>query len=290
MLYLVFERAAFKGKGVSSNNNITPISSPMKTKLSLLLTYLLLASFGLAGCNKHSSNDADKAKVQVGIDQEQQAANSGDVAAQYKLAERYVSGAGVTQDYTRAFKWFLKSAEGGNVEAMIQVADWLTYGRGVSASIEESNKWWRKAAEAGNAKAQHEYAQTFGLALKGLNWVMGSTPTEKEQNLSNWLSWLEKSAAQGYADAKYDLGMLYLLGIKKDPFTKGDKSELLIPPAPDKGVPLLLEAAKKNNWNAQWALAVLYQAGFGQIQPDSKLSDEWWGRLEAQSDAHTHSD
>ncbi len=258
----------------------------MKTKFLLSFGFILVGSLVLAACNKPSSSDITKAAIKADIDQVQQAADSGDGAAQFKLALRYEKGDGVTQDRVQAFKWFLKSAEGGNVEAMVQVADRLDYGTGIKTSSEEAKKWWKKAAEAGNAKAQYEHAQVYGFVDKGMNWVWGGA-TEEEQNLKNWIEWLEKSSTQGYAEAKYDLGMLYLLGVKKDAFASDAKGEFLMSSDPDKGVPLLLEAAQKDYWQAQWALAVLYQAGFGQTQPDPAKSKEWWDKLAAQSNART---
>jgi TonB family protein len=50
-----------------------------------------------------------------------EAAEQGDVNAQIKLGDAYVSGANVAKDYEEAVKWFSKAAEQGNIFAQIQL-------------------------------------------------------------------------------------------------------------------------------------------------------------------------
>ena len=48
---------------------------------------------------------------------------------------------------------------------------------------------------------------------------------------------------------------------------------------------LLTENAEAGYWESQYALAELYQAGYADIKPSQTKSNEWWQRLDAQTDA-----
>ena len=67
----------------------------------------------------------------------------------------YSNGAGVTQDYTQAFKWFLYAAEHDEpsekitTSAQQQLGLMYLEGRGVPANFAKSFKWLLKSAEGG---------------------------------------------------------------------------------------------------------------------------------------------
>jgi TPR repeat protein len=77
----------------------------------------------------------------------------------------------------------------------------------------------------------------------------------------------------------YRLGMTYLLG------ATDSSNQVLITQDIDKGVALLKDSAGSGYFRSQWALAVLYQAGFRVIKPDKELSDKYWKLFASQSAA-----
>ena len=92
----------------------------------------------------------------------------------------------------------------------------------------------------------------------------------------------------------YYLGMTYLLGAAPLPVPGsfgppiGEQSkEELIQPDMDKGIALLKRSADSGYFKSQWALAVLYQAGYRAIKPDKGLSDKYWKLLSDQTGVET---
>ena len=61
-----------------------------------------------------------------------QAANQGDVIAQYNLGALYDSGEEVPQDYIQAFKWYKLAAEQGDESAQYNIATMYDEGQGVA--------------------------------------------------------------------------------------------------------------------------------------------------------------
>jgi TPR repeat protein len=218
------------------------------------------------------------------LDDLRQAAERGDAKAQYDLAKQLDSQ---DPDATKAFSWYLKSATAGNVSAMVEVARRYRNGTGTQASADNAKPWWEKAAQAGDAEAQYEHARTFGFVYRSGLIIFGQDSQDLSEGAREFVSWLRKAADQHYAKAQHELGMAYLLGSQH--VERGTK-QTLIEREPDKGLPLLLAAAGAKYWQSQWALAVLYQAGYGAIRPDRALSDRYWAELDAQSDPEVQYD
>jgi TPR repeat protein len=215
------------------------------------------------------------------LDALKKAAEGGDAKAQLDLAKRFFKGDGVDQNPTTAFGWALKSAENGNAEAMNVVALAYDEGAGVTKDEDKSNSWTKKAAGAGHPEAQLRYARTFGDAYRR-PYILGDKDQQPE-NARQYIEWLEKSARQNNLQAKYLLGMTYLLGATPLLDFQG-KEKKVIEPDTEKALPMLKEAADAGYWQAQWALAVLYQSGFGKISTDKAESDKYWKLMTAQTD------
>ncbi len=88
------------------------------------------------------------------------AAEQGKVRAQSDLAQMYMDGRGVTQDYAEAMKWYRKAAEQKDGNAQYQLGRMYEEGLGVTKDLAEAKKWYRMAA-----KLLHSYA---GRALERL--------------------------------------------------------------------------------------------------------------------------
>lgn len=214
------------------------------------------------------------------LDALRKAAEGGDTKAQFDLATRFDTGAGGDGSLEKAFEWFLKSAEGGNVAAAVEVAKRLEEGAGVQRDTDKSKPWWKKAAEAGNAEAQYHHARTFGSTGRGGSYIWGE-PSDLQENAKRYMDWLNKSAAQGYGPAQHALGMTYFLGATE---LFGKKDTKLIQPDVEKGLPIIQQAADAGYWESLWAMATLYQVGFGKIKIDKETSDKYWGKFVEQTD------
>lgn len=82
-----------------------------------------------------------------------QAAEQGDVEAQFNLAQALASGRGTTANVIEAFEWFLRAAESGLVAAQARLGILYATGDGVAADPIEAHKWFFIARLAGDATA-----------------------------------------------------------------------------------------------------------------------------------------
>jgi len=76
-------------------------------------------------------------------------AAQGDPNSQFLIAQLYAKSSTNMYDPTKAFKWFLKSANGGHSEAMKEVALSYESGIGVEKDLSRSTYWYDKAIQAG---------------------------------------------------------------------------------------------------------------------------------------------
>jgi uncharacterized protein len=81
------------------------------------------------------------------------------------VAELYEKSWGVTQDYSKARKWFEKAAAEGNTDAMIHLGRLYEQGVGVARDYGKALKWFRKAADAGKTDAMIPLGQLFEHGL-----------------------------------------------------------------------------------------------------------------------------
>lgn len=77
-------------------------------------------------------------------------AESGDVEAQFDLAEEYWEKG----DYEQAFLWYKKVAEQGSVEAQFNLGVIYDNDQGVLQDYELAFHWYKKSADQGNMDAQ----------------------------------------------------------------------------------------------------------------------------------------
>lgn len=252
------------------------------------ITVVIAAALTIVGCGQQ--HDATQ-PAPPGVSKEAaskladliKAAQSGDSKSQLELAWHYVRGDGVEENHPKAFEWFMKSAEGGNPEAMYAIGEAYREGFGITKDVEKSNSWIKRSAESGHADAQFKYARKFGWTDRK-TLILGKAE-EQQEYARQYLEWLDKAAKQNHKEAKYALGMTYLLGAYEDWIQSTGKK--LIESDIDKGLPLLQSSADAGYWQAQWALAVLYQSGYGKVKADKEASDKYWRLLSEQSDPDT---
>ncbi len=83
-----------------------------------------------------------------------EAADRGDVSAQFNLGTLYGLGLGVDQDYAEAVRWYRQSAEGGEPRAQSNLGFMYGTGRGVPQDYIQAYAWYNIAAAGGQDVAR----------------------------------------------------------------------------------------------------------------------------------------
>ena len=73
----------------------------------------------------------------------------------------YLDGDKVSQDYEKAFAYFLRAAELGHLQSIVKVSQFYLNGAGVEQSNSKAAYWFKEAAVQGHLQAQHAYALLF---------------------------------------------------------------------------------------------------------------------------------
>lgn len=171
------------------------------------------------------------------VQQWEQAANAGDLQAQYRLGDIFYYGQyQVAMDETLAFKWYELAAQQGLAEAQFALAFMWEQGQGTGQDYPEAVKWYAAAAEQGYALAQnslgdmyfygHGVKQDYSMAVKWYTAAAHNKLTLAQNNLGYMyekgygiardfqkaMFWYKTAAKHGNADAMYNVGMLYYQG------------------------------------------------------------------------------
>ncbi|KAF9558433.1 hypothetical protein EC968_007098 [Mortierella alpina] len=215
-----------------------------------------------------------------------QAAERGDAAAQFTLAQMYEQGQGVEASEAEAVKWYRKAAEGGNAEAQFSLAQLYDDGRGVKEDLDHAARWYRRAADQGHADAQYKMGSWCSLGF-GV----------EESNVEA-VYWYRKAALQGHAAGQLNLGYMYHSGqgLKKDDVEavawyrkaaeQGEEGALMnlgvmyyhgygVVQSYTQAVALYRQAADQGDQNAKHKLATMYEDGLG-VKQDYAEAVAWF--------------
>ncbi len=214
-------------------------------------------------------------------------AQNGDPAAQTLVAEILSRGLGVPLNAAEAAKWYALAAEQGVPESQFQYALMLLDGRYVKKDEKGAYALMQAAAEAGNRLAQFNFAQMLVQQDPG------------DAGLARAVSYYERAAATGLADAQYAMSQIYANGVGGKPRDDAQARRLLAQAARQNydtaqidlaawmiegrggGRDLksafgwMKQAAEGGNVAAQNRLAKLYMQGIG-IDPDLVLAAAWY--------------
>ena len=116
------------------------------------------------------------------------------------LGYKFMNGNDVPQDYTEAYKYFLKAAENGHADSQERLGYMYYNGSGVKKNAAKAAEWWLQAAEQGNADAQCSIGNRY-LDGDGV-----------EQNDAEAFKWFSMAAEQGDAVAQNNVGWCYQAG------------------------------------------------------------------------------
>ena len=221
---------------------------------------------------------------QSALDGLKRVALEGNVANQLKLAVKYSTGDGVVKDQAEAFRWYLRAAEAGDVKAMYEVSLRHRHGYGVAKNAANANVWRQRAAVGGHPEAAYELARTYGTVDRRGAVISDEKAGDIGESSKQLVTWLARASEYGSVVAKHELALLRLFGISKD---GAGKTGYWVPlqSVMSSALDLLTENAEAGVWQSQYALAELYQVGYGDIKPNSAESNKWWQQLDAQKDA-----
>jgi TPR repeat protein len=182
----------------------------------------------------------------------QRRADAGEARAQVELGFRYGTGAGVPQDFGKAFAYVSKAAQAGDRDGAYLVGTAYAAGAGVEKNEAEAVRWFERAADKGHVLGQYWMAQMIYTGRGGISAsASGAFPyfwkaalqehgdaqfwvgyayhwgNGVDQNLRAAAYWYRRAGAQGHTQAQYNLRLLIEEG--KVQWQEGDPGD---PPAP----------------------------------------------------------
>jgi localization factor PodJL len=128
-------------------------------------------------------------RAQEGVTLLRRAADRGFAMAQYRLAKLYERGEGVGVDLAVARQWTERAAAGGNRRAMHDLGVYFARGEGAPLDEGAAFRWFRQAAELGVADSQYNLGVLYQQG-RGVN-----------TSSSEALFWFLVAARQGDQDA-----------------------------------------------------------------------------------------
>ena len=164
----------------------------------------------------------------------ERAALQGNGYAEGRLGDLYEEGDGVEQNLKVAADWRERAARRDNVDAQFKLGRMYLHGIGVAQDLAVARDWLQQAADGGSSEAAYLLSQLYKYGLGGMqdrtvagNWLWRSTAlgyleaikllhviNSFGHNFDKTLSamGLHKLAADGDADAQYQLGLHYEAG------------------------------------------------------------------------------
>lgn len=181
----------------------------------------------------------------------QQAANLGHAAAQNKLGQYYHVGLGGAPDQSQALRWLGAAAAQGDPQHIFDLAAALEQGADGSSDPASAAALYQQASSLGHVDAS--------VSL-GVLYQNGSGVVQDPQRA---LMLYHGPAAQGHARAQNNLGLLYVRGTD-------------VPQDYARAAALFAKSAAQGEVTAMRNLSVMYGNGFGVVQSDAKAAD--WER------------
>ena len=142
----------------------------------------------------------------VGPAKLRQAAERGDVTAQFVVASHYLEGDTTAIDYAKAAYWYGKASAAGLAPAQYRLASLYERGKGVPKNLNAALSWYEKSASLGNVKAMHNAA------------VLAAGTDIGQPDYPKAFRFFSLAASYGLKDSEYNLAVLIErgLGTKQD--------------------------------------------------------------------------
>lgn len=211
----------------------------------------------------------------MSIEDKISAAEGGYPDCMESLAQAYLNGDEVEQDFEKAAYWWEKLANTGNAIGQFNIGLHYAKGCGVKRDFAKAAEWMNKAAENGDEDAP-EVAKLYGEAAENLRKAEAGDATAQaavaklymqiggslEQfgagdDYSESFKWAKKATDQGDLDGIYCLGLCY-------EHARGTNYN------PIKAAMTYQKAAESGHAPSQWNLAVCYLNGQGYERNETK--------------------
>lgn len=135
---------------------------------------------------------------------------------QYCIGEVYYYGDGVSKDFSKALKWYKKSADLGFPDAQFSLGIMYENGEGVSENIKEAAKFYYLSAKQGNQNAREAIVNLAELEDPNALYYLGDIYYNGygvPKNFEKAFKWYEKAANMANTDAICCLGKIFDQGI-----------------------------------------------------------------------------
>ncbi|WP_077928853.1 tetratricopeptide repeat protein [Wohlfahrtiimonas populi] len=268
----------------------------------LAIVAVLLILGGFVYYTKFYQKDDPVALVRAEFMNSVQAAEAGDVGAQMRVAKMFEEGTyGANKDFYTALLWYEKAAQNGNANAQIKVAEVYFFGKnGIEKNMAEAAKWYKLLVQKNNIVAMNNLANlymkgdgvpqdiTYAVELYKKAAELGDEVAQYnlgrayrdgrgvERNPQLARTWLEKSLAQGYADASLPLAKLLL--------QDENNSNLLEAQQLIKNIPV-----EEQNSIDYYSLMGDYYARLGKSAEDQYSSAyQWYSKAADQGDSYAY--
>lgn len=129
-----------------------------------------------------------------------QQAQSGNVDAQYDLAECYYEGYGIEKDLEKAYFWYSKAADQGDAEAIYSLGWMYMNGEFVAKNFDKGFQLYTTAAEKGSSSAQFAIGELY------------YDGEQVNKDYEKAYKWFLKAAEQDHDEAQFSLGWMYQHG------------------------------------------------------------------------------
>ena len=130
-----------------------------------------------------------------------EAAEKGDIDAQWDLVFMYENGKDVPRDYNMAAYWVKRAAILGNAEAQMRLGALYEIGEGVERNTKKAIKWYVKAKSLFEERAAEGDASA--MYYLGMVYQHG---TGVMQDMNKALKWFRLAASYGFDLGSYDEG------------------------------------------------------------------------------------
>lgn len=148
----------------------------------------------------------DKKNFEEAFQYFEQAANAGNIEAQWHVGEMLFHAEGVRPDTVKSVAWIRKAAENGLAIAQTQLGNAYFAGSGIDKDFNEALKWIKRGADEGDTEGLLSYGLIFycGLGVKS------------DTNMA--VIYLRKAAEKGHPVAQAALSTAYFngFGVPKD--------------------------------------------------------------------------
>ena len=261
-----------QSKPRTNKHRVGIIILSITTILLSLTTFIIL--IGLPKTNNQDMEVDDSiSQSDIEFNDNQKAAEHGDVEAQIIIADHYYN----KEKYTEARLWYHRAAEQGNTPAKYMLGIIYMEGKGGEKDIDKAIKWFNEAGKQGDIAAisklavfyykNHEYAKAIKWLEIGADmgdaWAqnyLGCMYSSGEGIVENdeiAAKLFHKAASQGFVDGIFNLALYYEA-----------KEEY------EEAIKWFQRGAEKGDAGSQYNLGNMYHKGIG-IEQDIDIAIQW---------------